>query len=314
MNPRPVFVGVLVAFLLPVLIGLGLRWSAVPTSRGCEQPPIVLEVENRSFRAATGALTAQIQALQAAVAQLGDKASIDPATAKAIERLPAMVKAQAAGGPAVSAQSSRSLFAPALRSPEDTFGALRDLLYSLENSLNVMKVGVERRQALALATPSIWPRTDGSRIRSATEAIRSPVRPNSTPVSTSPPTRASRSSRRPMASSRPPDRAARTATWSLSTMASACPRGMPTSTASTSRSVMPCRRGAVIGFVGATGRATGDHVHYEVLANGQMLNPLRFLVGRSPSALFHRSHALRDRQALGLARHAPRVLQPAVGS
>ena len=40
------------------------------------------------------------------------------------------------------------------------------------------------------------------------------------------------------------------------------------------------RRGAVIGFVGATGRATGDHVHYEVLANGQMLNPLRFLVGR----------------------------------
>ena len=29
--------------------------------------------------------------------------------------------------------------------------------YSLENSLNVMKVGVERRQALALATPTIWP-------------------------------------------------------------------------------------------------------------------------------------------------------------
>jgi len=125
-NPRPVFVGVMVAFLLPVLIGLGLRWSAVSDISRLQTTADVLEVENRSYRAATGALTAQIQALQAAVAQLGDKASIDPATAKAIERLPAMVKAQAAGGPAVSAQSSRSLFVPALSSPDDTFGAPRD--------------------------------------------------------------------------------------------------------------------------------------------------------------------------------------------
>ena len=40
------------------------------------------------------------------------------------------------------------------------------------------------------------------------------------------------------------------------------------------------RRGDVIGLVGSTGRSTGDHVHYEVLANGQTLNPLRFLLGR----------------------------------
>ena len=36
------------------------------------------------------------------------------------------------------------------------------------------------------------------------------------------------------------------------------------------------QRGDVIGYVGSTGRATGDHLHYEVLANGQTLNPLRF--------------------------------------
>ena len=40
-------------------------------------------------------------------------------------------------------------------------------------------------------------------------------------------------------------------------------------------------RGDIIGFVGSTGRSTGDHVHYEVLANGQTLNPLRFLLERS---------------------------------
>ena len=41
------------------------------------------------------------------------------------------------------------------------------------------------------------------------------------------------------------------------------------------------RRGDIIGFVGSTGRSTGDHVHYEVLANGQTLNPLRFLLERA---------------------------------
>ena len=37
------------------------------------------------------------------------------------------------------------------------------------------------------------------------------------------------------------------------------------------------KRGDVIGRVGATGRATGYHLHYEVLANGRLLNPLQLL-------------------------------------
>ena len=41
--------------------------------------------------------------------------------------------------------------------PEDTFGVLRDLLYTLENRLQIVQPDVERRQALAAATPSIWP-------------------------------------------------------------------------------------------------------------------------------------------------------------
>ena len=52
------------------------------------------------------------------------------------------------------------------------------------------------------------------------------------------------------------------------------------------------KRGDVIGRVGATGRATGNHLHYEVLANGTLLNPLQLLTaeaarpvtGRLPSA------------------------------
>ena len=36
------------------------------------------------------------------------------------------------------------------------------------------------------------------------------------------------------------------------------------------------KRNDVIGYVGATGRATGPHLHYEVRLNGRPLNPLRF--------------------------------------
>jgi murein DD-endopeptidase MepM/ murein hydrolase activator NlpD len=37
------------------------------------------------------------------------------------------------------------------------------------------------------------------------------------------------------------------------------------------------KKGDVIGYVGATGRATGAHLHYEILANGKLINPLQLL-------------------------------------
>ena len=37
------------------------------------------------------------------------------------------------------------------------------------------------------------------------------------------------------------------------------------------------QRGDVIALVGATGRTTGYHLHYEVVANGRLINPLQLL-------------------------------------
>ena len=38
------------------------------------------------------------------------------------------------------------------------------------------------------------------------------------------------------------------------------------------------KRGDLLGLVGMTGRTTGAHLHYEVRANGRILNPLQLLL------------------------------------
>ena len=37
------------------------------------------------------------------------------------------------------------------------------------------------------------------------------------------------------------------------------------------------RKGDVVGYIGSTGRATGPNLHFEVLKDNKVLNPLNFI-------------------------------------
>lgn len=276
-RPLPLVLGLGTLLVLPVLIGLGLRWSATAEIADLRVTSERLEFENRNFRTATGALTNEIQSLQSAIGELGDKAAVDGATARAMDHLPAIVKSRAAGGP----RSSELLFTPALRTPEDTFGVLRDLLYSLESRLQVVQGDVNRRQALAAATPSIWP-TRGW--------LTDPFGHRKDPFTGE--------SEFHTGLDISADRGEPVYATANGTVEAAAPSGSYGNMVVVSHGFGistryahldsfrvhagdQVRRGDVVGYAGATGRATGDHLHYEVLVYGRQLNPLQFLLNHA---------------------------------
>ena len=108
-------------FSLPVLIGLGARWSASATIADLQSTNATLQVENASYREATGQLAGQISALQSAVDQIGERAAVDPNASRAMDKLPAIVKSRAMGGclPSLTrgAPRLRQGLAPAWRRP-----------------------------------------------------------------------------------------------------------------------------------------------------------------------------------------------------
>jgi len=280
-SPKPAVIAALALFALPVLVGLGLRWSAHAEIAQLQTNAQVLEVENRSYRAATGELTAQLQSLQTALTHLGEGSVLDPNVQRAIERLPAIVKSRAAGGPAPAVtDNARPVFVPGFNVPDDTFGVLRDLLFSIEGRLRTVQVGVERRQALAAATPTIWPAQGW-----LTDAFGN----RSDPITGEPEFHTgldiSTDHGQPVYATANGTVQSAGAAGAYGNMVT-IDHGFGLTTryahlqAFKVRAGDAVRRGDVIGLVGSTGRSTGDHVHYEVLANGQTLNPLRFLLGR----------------------------------
>jgi len=262
-------------FTLPVLVGLGIRWATVAELGALRSNTVALEMENTSYKAATGELTTQIVSLQGVIDELATRANLDPATAKAMQTLPTVVKARAMGGGTVSQPAE--LMATALASPHDTFGLLRDVLGRLESRLRTVRTDVERREALAAATPSIWPTIGwlsagfGERADPFTgeegyhQGLDISADKGHPVVATA-------------------SGIVESASWSGNygnLLVIDHGFGIKTRYGHLSNFAVGAgttvSRGALIGYVGTTGRTTGPHLHYEVLANGQLINPLRLM-------------------------------------
>ncbi|HUU34966.1 MAG TPA: M23 family metallopeptidase [Vicinamibacterales bacterium] len=272
---RPTLIVITTVVTLPVLIGMGAAWKSKADVADLFASHATLELELANYRVATEALTGQLQGLQTALDDLGGRAALDPALRSAMDKLPAIVKSRAMGG---GSGSPGLAMLPGLNSPEDTFGLLRDLLQGLESRLESVQSGVDKRNLLAAATPSLWPVAGW--LTSAMGNRRDPFTgdPDFHPgldISA--------------------DRGSPVYATADGVVVHASPSsnygnliridhgfGLESRYGHLSKFEVEAgtkvKRGDLIGRVGATGRATAPHLHYEVRVNDRLLNPLQFLL------------------------------------
>ena len=260
-------------YALPVLMGLGARWSASATIADLQTTNATLQLENASYREATGQLAGQIESLQAAVDQLGERAAVDPNAGRAMDKLPAIVKSRAMGG------ASRVAFGPMLGggSIDAALGVVSDLLGVLGSRLDLVRDNVERRHALAAATPSVWPVAGW--LTSSYGTRRDPFTRG---TDFHPGLDISADYGQPILATGDATVTTAGANGAYGNMVTLDHGyGIVTKYGHISRIAVMAdqrvKRGDVIGYVGSTGRSTAAHLHYEVWMNGRLTNPMTLL-------------------------------------
>ena len=212
-------------------------------------------------------LSRRAAALQLVVAALREQSVVDPGVRQAMVRVAEVDRSRAAS----------DLRAVAQTAPTETLNLLHDLLDVLEVELGVVRDNIVLRQDLAVATPFNLPVP--GRIRSRYGYRRDPFTDERTfhegiDISTryGEPVQATAGGRVVEAGRN----------GNLGKMIE-IDHGFGRRTRYAHLSEYATRvgddveRGEVIGYSGATGRATGSHVHYEVLVRNRPMNPLRLV-------------------------------------
>jgi murein DD-endopeptidase MepM/ murein hydrolase activator NlpD len=264
-------VGALLFVGFPVLFIAGSSWGARAIIADLLRQNAALQVENANYRDATAQLASQLSSLQEAADTLRATAEVDPQAAKAMERLPASITHRAMGGGVLRGVTE------AMGASDPVFGVVGDVLRIVETQLDKVRPGAERRQALAAATPSIWPVTGG---------LSSSYGSRLDPFTGSPEFHSgldiSADKGQPVRVTA--DGTVLTARWSGNfgnLVVVDHGFGIGTRYGHLSRFAVSegqtLRKGDIVGYVGSTGRSTSPHVHYELLLNGRPTNPLRLL-------------------------------------
>jgi murein DD-endopeptidase MepM/ murein hydrolase activator NlpD len=273
----PSLIGIAIATLcLPLLIGLGAELSANAELARLRFMRGSLEEENANYRSAADTFTEQIRALAGVVGDLQPNGNVSPAPV--IHPVASEQTTRAGGGigptaPGLVAAAVLPSFAP----PDQIYDVLGGVLRVLRNRLPSIERSVRSRQELAAAAPSIWP---------AQGWLTAAFGERSNPLTGEPGFHEgidiSASEGEPVYATA--DGTVEAASYAgdygnLIVLEHAF--GLSTRYAHLSRfAVQPgvmVKRGDVLGYVGATGRATGAHVHYEVLVDDKPINPLQVL-------------------------------------
>ena len=259
----------------PIVLTAAGTWAARTIVVDLLHQNARLQVENASYREATTELVTQVSALQAAADELGMRSAGDPDVARAMQRLPESIARRAMGGATLADAGERVAGVTATLDP--AFGLLSELVGILERKLDLARSGVERRDRLAAATPSIWPVTGWLSSTFGTRADPFTGAPDF------------HSGLDIAADAGEPVRATADGVVTM-----AAPHGnfgnlvvldhgygIGTRYGHLSGfAVAPgqrVRKGDTIGYVGSTGRSTSPHLHYELFLNGRPANPLRLL-------------------------------------
>jgi len=273
---RPVVIGIISIVTVPMLIGTGAALKARYETDHLYASNATLELENANYRAATEQLAGQIMALQTAMSDLGTRAALDPSLQNSMDKLPAIVKSRAMGGP--TASTTLALVTSGLGSPENTFGLLKDLLSGLEDRLQTVSTDVDKRNQLAAATPSIWP-THGW----LSSSMGNRADPFTGEKDFHPGLDISADKGDPVYATADGKVVNASAAGNYGNLV-ILDHGYGLETRYGHLSAFKVelgqtvKRGDLVGLVGSTGRATSSHLHYEVRANGRILNPLQLLL------------------------------------
>ena len=264
-SARPAITLLLVLLAIPVAYTLHSRWSAHSEIEQLRLQNARLELENSSYRVTAAELTRSITALQDGLTELSSRLEIAALETPAFNQLPDSIRTTSNGHAVPDV------------APTETFDMLAGVLGSVEQRLQRIRHGVALREALSDATPNMWP-ADGW--LSATYGYRED--PFTGERDYHPAIDISTRSGQPVYA---------TATGRVTEASRSGDYGKLIQIAHGFGLVTryghladyavqvgdTVQRGDIIGYVGSTGRATGSHVHYEVLVNGRTLNPLRLL-------------------------------------
>jgi murein DD-endopeptidase MepM/ murein hydrolase activator NlpD len=278
-NLRGIVCSLVLAASFPVLVGLGATLSAAGEVKQLRTRQAMLNDENASYRSIISAFTEEIRSLDAGVDTL--PADIpDGRVSTSSSEGAALTRARAAGGTTFGLPREVRSLSPSR--PDEILGSLQGVLKILSDQLPLIERTLSNREALAAATPSIWPArgwlTAAFGVRSdpftGEQGFHQGI-----DIST--------------AEGQP---AYATADGIVESAAPAGDYGnlvvLKHGFGLSTRYGHLCRfavapgarvnRGDVIGYVGSTGRSTGSHVHYEILVNGRPIDPLQILTVVTP--------------------------------